>query len=201
MTPIFKQILIELEKRNKTAPFIIAIDGFGGAGKTTFAKKLQQYLTPYYNVKLFHLDNAIEPAARRYGTGYEEWFEYYYLQWDIKEISNQFFTRVKECERKVFFPFYDEGKDRTMMQSYSIDSFDIILIEGVFIQREEWRPFIDYSIFLHVPKDVRQIRLMERDNGSKDLLLKYQRRYWRAEDYYWTTEKPLEGSSQVVLEN
>lgn len=38
-------------------------------------------------------------------------------------------------------------------------------------------------------------------NGSKDLLLKYQRRYWRAEDYYWTTEKPLEGSSQVVLEN
>ena len=90
---------------------------------------------------------------------------------------------------------------RPRCRRYAIDPDDIILIEGVFSQRAEWRPFLNYCIFLHAPKAVRKTRIMQRDSGNEELLHKYQRRYWRAEDYYWKTEKPLEVSSQVVRVN
>ncbi len=57
---------------------LIGIDGLGGAGKTTFANKLQSHLA---NAILFHLDDFIHPRNIRYDESVTEWEAYYYKQW------------------------------------------------------------------------------------------------------------------------
>lgn len=68
-------------------PFIVAIDGLGGAGKSTIAHHLVEELQSICTVTLIHIDNHIVERCKRYDTGHEEWFEYYYLQWDIESLK------------------------------------------------------------------------------------------------------------------
>ena len=56
----------------------IGIDGLGGAGKTTFAEKLQRQLG---NSMIFHIDEFIHPRNIRYKETLNEWKAYYYKQW------------------------------------------------------------------------------------------------------------------------
>lgn len=74
--------------------FIVGIDGLGGAGKITFVKKLSERLREKgCPVVTIHLDDHIVEASKRYNTGKEEWFEYYFLQWDIHFFTARTFSK------------------------------------------------------------------------------------------------------------
>ena len=45
--------------------------------------------------QIFHIDDHIVERNKRYHTGYEEWYEYYYLQWDIAYLQKKFFKSYK----------------------------------------------------------------------------------------------------------
>ncbi len=52
-------------------PFIVAIDGLGGAGKTTFVKELVSMLENACTIHVLHIDDYIVESEKRYNTGYE----------------------------------------------------------------------------------------------------------------------------------
>lgn len=183
-------------------PSIIGIDGLSGAGKTTITKTVTKELTiEGYKVIVIHIDDLIEERAKRYNTSYPEWYEYYFLQWDVQQIKEKLFEAVHQKVNHLHLKSYDKENDRCYMKSINIEQCNVLLIEGIFLQRKEWRDFFDYMIYLDCPKDVRNERVLQRDAYIGDMderLNKYERRYWMGEGYYLQKENPIQNSDIVV---
>ena len=186
------QIKERYENHIKTRPFIVAIDGLSGAGKTTLVQQLKGNLD---NIVIIHIDDHIVERSKRYDTGQEQWFEYYQLQWDANYLKEHLFQKIQQNVSLLNLPFYHKEEDTHFNQIIHLSSNSIVLIEGIFLLRDEWKSFYDYVIFLDCPKEIRYERVLQRDTYIGDLderLNKYKERYWVAEEYYLNKQKPLE---------
>lgn len=182
-------------------PFIIGLDGLGGAGKTSLAKKLQKEMQQFTHVSCFHIDDYIVKTKKRYNTGYEEWYEYYYLQWDISYIRQHFLKRLYDSTEIRLF-VYDKLKDEHNLKTHKIENDSIVIIEGVFLQRREWKKYYDYILFLDCLWQLKKERVLDRDlyiGNERDRLTKYENRYWPAEHHYVKVENPMESAHTVIF--
>lgn len=79
MSQVTTEVIKRFNSLNRgQRPLIVAIDGLGGAGKTTVVKELVSALENEYIINVLHIDDYIVESEKRYNTGNEEWFEYYY---------------------------------------------------------------------------------------------------------------------------
>ncbi|AIF57138.1 TPA: hypothetical protein QCP22_003503 [Bacillus anthracis] len=189
--------LINIMKKHKENRFILGIDGLSRSGKTTFVTNLKENMKqesiPFH---IFHIDNYIVERNKRYDTGFEEWYEYYYLQWDIEWLRQKFFRKLQN-ETKLNLPFYHDETDLCEMKKVQIPIVGVIVIviEGVFLQRKEWRDFFHYMVYLDCPRETRFLR--ESEETQKNLS-KFENRYWKAEDYYLEMESPKDRADLVI---
>ena len=187
--------LINVMKKHKENRFILGIDGLSRSGKTTFVANLKENMKqesiPFH---IFHIDDHIVERNKRYDTGFEEWYEYYYLQWDIEWLRQKFFRKLQN-ETKLKLPFYNDKTDSCEMKKVQIPIVGVIVIEGVFLQRKEWRDFFHYMVYLDCPRETRFLR--ESPETQKNLS-KFKNRYWKAEDYYLETELPKDRADLVI---
>jgi uridine kinase len=195
---IKQHIVAQHKKHHVKRPFIIAIDGLGGAGKTTFVNELKNRLK---NILVIHIDDHIVERSKRYDTGHEQWYEYYQLQWDTVYLEEQLYKRIHQNDEHLYLPFYNKNQDTCTNKTIHLSPDHIVLIEGVFLLREEWKHYYDFIIFLDCPKEIRYERVLERDTyigNVTERLKKYQERYWIAEDYYLTKQSPLKLAHSVI---
>ncbi|KKZ93424.1 kinase [Bacillus wiedmannii] len=187
--------LINVMKKHKENRLILGIDGLSRSGKTTFVTSLKENMKqesiPFH---IFHIDDHIVERNKRYHTGYEEWYEYYYLQWDIESLRQKFFQKLQN-ETKLKLPFYNNETDSSEMKKVQIPIVGVIVIEGVFLQRKEWRDFFHYMVYLDCPRETRFLR--ESEETQKNLS-KFENRYWKAEDYYLESETPQKRANLVI---
>ncbi|EOO28072.1 uridine kinase [Bacillus cereus BAG1X2-3] len=187
--------LITIMKKHRENRFILGIDGLSRSGKTTFVANLKENMKqegiPFH---IFHIDDHIVERNRRYYTNHEEWYEYYCLQWDITYLRQKFFQKLQH-ETKLTLPFYQEETDSCEMKKVQIPIVGVIVIEGVFLQRKEWRDFFHYMVYLDCPRETRFLRESEK---TQENLSKFENRYWKAEDYYLETELPRDRADLVI---
>ncbi|WP_404333169.1 kinase [Mesobacillus maritimus] len=174
---------------------ILGIDGLSRSRKTTLVKKVENHLRGLnIPVCLFHIDDYIVERKRRYNTVYEEWYEYYYLQWDVECLTETFFKELK-MSKELNLLKYERYSDTQELQVVSIPDTCVIIIEGVFLQRSEWRTFFDYMIYLDCSREKR----FKRESGvTQNNLKKFKERYWKAEDYYIKTVFPTNQANFVI---
>jgi uridine kinase len=188
-------------RKSPDRPFILGIDGLGGSGKTTLALQLKNKLkaSNCENV-ILHIDDYIVERENRYQTGNEEWYEYYYLQWDVDLIQAELFKKLHSNISLLTLPFYDNSSNTILDKKVKVPPSAIIIVEGVFLQRKEWRNYFDFMIFRDCTQELRFKRVLGRDVYLGDYqarLKKYKRRYWLAEDYYLNEEKPIENADYI----
>jgi len=186
---------------NQTCPIIIGIDGLGGAGKTTLVKEIEQELS-YHNCQAvsIHLDDHIVERKNRYQTGHEEWYEYYYLQWDVTKLTATLFEPLSNGCDNIQLDFYDKFTDTTSTKLVNVPSASVVLIEGIFLQRKEWKGYYNFVVYLDYPRELRYERVLNRDlyiGKYEERLTKYQRRYWLAEKHYMNIVKPIMNADLV----
>lgn len=186
---------------SKERPFIVALDGLSGAGKTIMAEQIMKNLESLNCSSLIiHIDDYIETREKRYDTGRKEWEEYYYLQWDAEKLAEDLFTPLHGGEQLIKLNFYDASADSYKRQALIVSANQIILVEGIFLQRKEWKHYFDFTVFLDCPKELRYQRVLERDSyigSSQARLDKYKKRYWPAEIHYLKAEKPMDNADLV----
>ncbi|WP_144611757.1 kinase [Bacillus cereus] len=187
--------LINIMKKHKENRFILGIDGLSRSGKTTFVTNLKENMkqesVPFH---IFHIDDHIVERNKRYDTGFKEWHEYYYLQWDIEWLQQKFFQKL-QTETKLNLPFYNDVTDSCEMKKVQIPIVGVIVIEGVFLQRKEWRDFFHYMVYLDC---TRETRFLRESKETQKNISKFENRYWRAEDYYLETELPKDRADLVI---
>jgi len=185
-------------ERESGRPFLVAIDGLSGAGKTTLVEQLRGTAP---NEVVLHIDDFIVERHRRYGTRQSEAMEYYELQWDVDLLVETLFKPLREGETTLTLPYYEQDRDEIVMRTIEVAVDALILIEGIFLLRDEWRAYFDYVVYLDCPQEVRYERVLHRDAYIGDLserLAKYERRYWPGEAHYINTVNPQAQADQIV---
>nr|WP_026693110.1 kinase [Peribacillus kribbensis] len=190
-----KELIESIHRLHKSGRTIIGIDGLSRSGKSTLACRLVWELQDV-PVVLLHIDDYIQQREKRYNTSREPWFEYYGLQWDVEGLRNDLFEKLKKEDKLSLFK-YDGENDSLVEQTIQLPDQGVILIEGVFLQREEWKSFFDFIVFLKSDRDTRFAR--ESTDAQGDMQ-KFETRYWKAEDYYIREVEP-EKNAGLVLEN
>ncbi|WP_430786469.1 kinase [Virgibacillus flavescens] len=175
--------------------YVLGIDGLSRSGKTTLVNRLRHRLEKM-NVTIYviHIDDHIVERAKRYNTGQEAWSEYFHLQWDVNSLRDQLFSKLKS-NKSLILPIYHEELDSVTLQTINLPHKCLILIEGVFLQRCEWRSFYDYMIYLDCS---REKRFQRESDFSRKQIKKFRERYWKAETYYMETAMPIENANLVL---
>ncbi|MBK5505870.1 kinase [Bacillus sp. TH12] len=187
--------IMKVIKEHKDERFILGIDGLSRSGKTTLVKELEADMKQSGILfHIFHIDDHITERNKRYNTGFAEWYEYYNLQWDIEWLQRNFFWKL-QSDIQVQLPFYHDETDICEMKEIQLPLVGVIIVEGVFLQRKEWRNFFHYMVYLDCSRETRFLR--ESEETQKNLP-KFQSRYWKAEEYYLEAELPRDRADLVV---
>ena len=197
METFIQNLLNHFLKLTHNQRFILGIDGLSRSGKTTFTKTIQLRLEEKrIPTTIFHIDDFIVDREKRYNTGHDEWTEYYDLQWDVEWLKNHFFIKLKKSH-ELNLPIYDPITDKQKWKRISLLPTSLIIIEGIFLQRKEWRESFDYMIYLDSSRETR----FERENkATQQKINKFKNRYWKAEEYYLKTVNPL-AQADLVIKN
>lgn len=189
---LMTQIMIAVGENKR---FILGIDGLSRSGKTTFVKELSSFLSKKeIESTVIHLDDHIVGSSKRYNTGHEEWEEYYYLQWDTESLKKSLFDNLIHSN-EIELPFYDNDSDQHIYKKLKLKGKNILIVEGIFLQRAEWKPYFDCTVFIDCPRDIRFAR---ESSHTQQNIKKFRNRYWKAEDYYMEKLRPVEQADIVI---
>ena len=142
---------------------IIAIVGPPASGKSTLADALCEKFGAVSTVVPmdgFHLDNSIlDGMGLRRRKGSPESF-------DVEGLCN--LAQRISTQQHVYFPVFDRDRDLAIAQAGAVThEHKLVFLEGNYLLLDEpwWRDIrehCDLSVFLDVPRDVLERRLIER---------------------------------------
>ncbi len=177
----------------------IAVDGVDGSGKSTFSAKLVQQLHPRLVVVL-HADDFLNPAPVRHAKG--------------KHSPQGFWTNLYNYPAMMSYaldPLRPGGDGRYRPASYDSETDTVIcppllrapddalvLVEGLFLHREELVDLWDLSIFLDVPFEETARRMAARDGTHPDPRHDSMRRYIGGQRIYFEQARPWEQATIIV---
>lgn len=181
----------------------VAIDGVDGSGKTTFADRLASVVRrlghPVVRVSVDDFHN-VRAVRHRLGRDSPEGF------WADSYDYDRF-------RRDVLGPFAPGGSRRYRPAAHDVETDalldvpartaapgSVLLVDGLFLHRDELAGCWDLSVFLDVPFTVTAARMAVRDGSHPDPEHPSMRRYVEGQRIYFRTCSPRERAS-IVIDN
>jgi uridine kinase len=183
-------------------PLLVAVDGGDGAGKTWFAGELAKFLADRDRaVVRASVDDFHHPRTHRHAlgrTGETVWarsFDYRALRREVLDpwcagAGSSYRSRHHDLATDAYIDILPEA----------VPEHGVLVVDGVFAQREELRGCWDLVVWLEVTDEERVRRLAERDGTPADLDHDDQRRYLDAQRIYRDVADPF-GSADLVVDN
>lgn len=154
---------------------IVAIDGLGGAGKSSFAEQVSRALD---GAPIVHTDD------------FASWDDP--IDWWPRLIE-LLLAPISRNEVARFEPSrWGAGTDRELVV---VEPTEFVILEGVTASREAFLPYVTYSIWIEAPHELRLRRGLERDGQAA---LDQWKAWMAEEDRYRSTERPDERADVVV---
>lgn len=153
---------------------IIAIDGCGGSGKSTFAARLAKVL----DCSIVHTDD------------FASWDNP--LDWYPRMIE-QVMEPLRKNETGLY-QRYDWDK-RDLAEWHQIAPELFVIVEGVSSSRKEFRDFLTYRIYVETDRETRLQRGLERDGMDA---LEFWQGWMAQEDAYLQRDDPIQRADIVV---
>lgn len=182
----FYDELIGLKSLKKT--LLIGIDGGGGAGKSTLARRIEG-LNPTI-ITVVHMDDFYKPSADRKGVSIDKIAGYF----DWKRVEQQVLIPLS-LHNSTSYQRYDWDKDQ-LAEWHSIEAGNIIIIEGCYSLLKEIRHYYGLKIWVDSPKNVRLSRGIERDGEEKRYL--WEDIWMPGEEHYKRIQNPIDASDIVI---
>jgi uridine kinase len=175
-----------IEARWTSGRLTVAIDGAGGAGKSTLARGLSEAFAR--RVAIIRCDDFYRPLTHAHYSP-EEAYEH---SFDWRRLRDEALTPLREG-KSARYQRYDWSTDR-LAEWIEVAPREIVLIEGVFSMRPEIRPLIEVAIFIETPRAERRRRMVSRPQSSTSWI----DRWMGAEDWYLENIAPHRHADLVV---
>ncbi|KAB3536067.1 uridine kinase [Alkaliphilus pronyensis] len=178
--------VLNLPQKQKT--LLIGIDGCGGAGKSSLAKKLSE---EYNQITIVHMDDFYLPSQLRNNGDPED-----------KEIGADFDWR--RLKKQVLEPLVNDNAATYQKYDWSSDNLGewvevkvggIVLVEGVYSTRKELAKLYDFKIWIDAPRELRLERGIERDGEEYRELWE---KWMIGEDMYVENHRPIDTADLVL---
>lgn len=172
MKQILDTILSELHKTTKR-PFLIAIDGMCGSGKTTLANFLAKEL----NASVFHMDDFfLQPHQRTPKRLLEPGGNV-----DYERFKKEVLDHIRDAGGVTFCPF--SCHEWKLMDAVTIPYNDIVIVEGSYSHHPYFNDSYDLKIFLEISPDEQKKRIIARD--GKDIWPMFEQKWIPMEHRYF----------------
>ena len=172
--PSFEQV-VELIFQCDHAVRLVAIDGPGGSGKTTFAAKLSAAAGGATVVHTDDFASASNPV---------NWWP---------RLLEQVVIPLAEG-RQARYQRYD-WETETMADWHTVEPAPIVIIEGVSAGRKEWAKHLSFVIWIDTPPEVRLQRGLERGGANT---VEQWREWMAAEDEHYARDPTRERADLIV---
>jgi uridine kinase len=149
----------------------VAIDGVDGAGKTHFADALGVELN-VRGAKVIRVsaDGFLNPPRTRHRRGRDSPEGFYRDSYDYGRMVRLLLDPLSPGgNREYIREVYDVRREREVRRLPELAADDAILVlDGIFVHRDELVRYWDYSVWLEVPFEVSVPRAAKRGVGIKD---------------------------------
>jgi uridine kinase len=158
---------------------VVALDGYGGAGKSTLAELLRTLLSAEgRRVDLVHTDDFASADNP--------------LNWWPRLIDQVLQPLRDGVAARYQRHDWDLGQ---LAEWHLVEPGGLILLEGVSASRNAFRPYLSLSIWIETPADERLRRGLERDGEQA----RDQWRRWMADEVAWgSAERPWDRADLIV---
>lgn len=179
----------------------VAVDGVDGSGKTVFADELAQVLRRRgHEVVRVSVDDFHQVRALRYVRGNTSaegfWLDSYDYDRFRTELLEPFGKGAGHHFRRGIHVVETDELIDTPLEPVPAGS--ILLVDGIFLHRDEIAHLWDFSIFLSVGFEVSVPRMAVRDGGSPDVDDERNQRYVGGQRIYLETCDPAARANLVV---
>lgn len=178
---------------------LVAVDGPGGSGKSTFAAALAQRV-PGRPVLVLHADDFFHPSAARHARGRLSPEGFWLDAYDYAALGAWVLAPLARGGDGLYRTHaIDHAADRAVRPDVLRAPQDaVVVVEGTFLHRDELVGSWDFSVYLDVPLDESSRRLALRDGIDPDTRHGLLRRYTEAQRLYFAAAAPWERASVVV---
>ncbi|WP_309090648.1 zeta toxin family protein [Domibacillus sp.] len=176
--------LTALFNKKEQHTYLVAIDGGGGAGKSTLARALQQSLGS--GAVIVHADDFYALSSRRsseIGGG-----------WDLKRLEEQVLKPLSQ-NKPARYERYDWETDQ-LAEAHDVPAGGVVIVEGCYTMVRSLLPYYHFKIWVESPEELRLERGIERDGEEKRHL--WEELWMPAEKVYMREQNPA-GSADVVV--
>lgn len=184
-------------------PAVIAVDGVDGSGKTTFARHLAREIEVAGRpAVVVHEDDFLAPRITRYSLGRESPEGFFRDTYDLEALIKHVLEPLRpDGDRRVRLRVFDHRTDAPVdapVEQVPVDA--LVIVEGMFLHRDELVDRWDWSVFLDVPFTETARRMAHRDGSSPDPDHPTMRRYVEGQRIYLAACRPRERAT-VVMDN
>ena len=177
------------EKLDKTTsrPFLIAIDGMCGSGKTTLGNLLAKEL----NASLFHMDDFFLQSHQRTEKRLAEPGG----NVDYERFKAEVLDHISDTDGVIFRPF--SCKEWKLADDpVTVPYHDIVILEGSYSHHPYFKDIYDVKIFLEISKEEQKKRIIGRDGNDRWPM--FENKWIPMENKYFETFKIKENSHYIT---
>lgn len=178
---------------------ILAVDGVDGSGKTRFATELAAQITDRA-VVIIHADDFLNPSAVRHAKGRTSADGFWMDTYNYAALSDLVLVPLGPGGDGWYTPaIRDVRTDRALTMDAIRASCDaLVIVEGMFLHRDELMSNWDASVFLDVPFTVTAARMATRDGSNPDPEHPSMLRYVGGQRLYFQSAHPWDRATVVV---
>jgi len=181
---------------------LVGVDGRDGAGKTFFADELAAAAKHGGRVVVrISLDDFHHQRARRYRLGSQSPEGFFMDSYDYEAFAERVLRPLGSGGSRVYWArSHDLATDRILDNDEEpprvADPGSVVIVDGMFLHRDEMRGAWDFSVFLDVEAGICAERMRLRDGTAPPLVP--EARYFGGQLLYFRSCKPWERATLVV---
>lgn len=178
---------------------LVAVDGVDGSGKTSFVERLVLEIQNR-PVIVVHADDFLNVSSVRHARGRASPEGFWEDTYNYAALQDQLLAPLGPKGNGWYSPAsYDSVKDRMAQREVvPAPSNALVIVEGMFLHRDELTSYWDASVFLDVPFTITAARMAVRNGSNPDPGHPTMRRYVGGQRLYFDAARPWERATFVV---